>query len=96
MRPSVVVLGFVMGSSAAITFALLGVAIVFGLLRADHPELANELPELLVNLAMFSVLTALAGASFYGQLRQRVWRLAAVVALVVGLAAVAWFQWPDR
>jgi predicted benzoate:H+ symporter BenE len=85
-----------MGSSAAITFALLGVAIVFGLLRSDHPQLAMELPQLLVNLGMFSVLTAVAGASFYGQLRQRAWRLGAVVALVVSLAWVAWFQWPDR
>jgi hypothetical protein len=85
-----------MGSSAAITFALLGVAIVFGLLRSDHPQLATELPQLLVNLALFSVLTAVAGASFYGQLRQRAWRVAAVAALVVGLLLMVWFQWPDR
>jgi hypothetical protein len=94
VRPSVVVLGFVMGSSAAITFALLGVAIVFGLLNKDHPQLAMELPQLLVNLAMFGVLTAVAAASFYGQLRRRAWRLGAVLALVAGLIVIAWLQWP--
>ncbi len=95
MRPSVALLGFVMGSSAAITFALLGVAIVFGLLRTDHPELSSELPHLLVNLGMFSALTAIAVASFYGQIRERGWRRVAVAALLLALAGVAWFHWPQ-
>lgn len=94
MRPSVVVLGFVMGSSAAITFALFGVAVVFGLLRTEHPQLSAELPRLLVNLAIFSALTAISIASFYGQLRGRGWRRIAIAALLAGLAAIAWFHWP--
>jgi Na+-transporting NADH:ubiquinone oxidoreductase subunit NqrB len=94
MRPSVVVLGFVLGSSAAISFALLGVAVVFAILRAEYPRLGTELPELLVNLAMFSVLTALAGASFYGQLRNAVWRRVAIGMLLLGLAFIAWVHWP--
>jgi hypothetical protein len=94
MRPSVVVLGFVLGSTAAISFALLGVTVVFGVLRPEHPRLASELPQLLINAAMFSGLTAVAGASFYGQLRQTVWRHVAIVALLVGIALVAWFHWP--
>ncbi len=95
MRPSVAFLGFVMGSSAAITFALLGVAVVFGLLRTEHPELSAELPQLLANLGIFVALTAVAGASFYGQLRERGWRRAAVAVLLLGLAGVAWFHWPQ-
>jgi predicted benzoate:H+ symporter BenE len=94
MRPSVVVLGFVLGSCAAISFALLGVTVVFSVLGTEHPRLASELPELLINVAMFSVLTAAAGASFYGQLRETAWRHAAVVTLLVGIALVAWFHWP--
>jgi len=94
MRPSVVLLGFVLGSCAAITFALLGVTVVFGVLRTEHPRLASELPELLTNVAMFGVLTAAAGASFVGQLRQTPWRHAALVALLVGIASLAWFHWP--
>lgn len=95
MRPSVALLGFVMGSAAAITFALLGVAVVFGLLRTEHPELSAELPQLLLNLGIFSVLTAIAGASFYGQLRERRWRRPAVGVLLLALAALAWFHWPQ-
>jgi hypothetical protein len=94
MRPSVVVLGFVLGSCAAISFALLGVAVVFGVLQSEYPRLGAETPELLVNLAMFSVLTAVAGASFYGQIHNAAWRRAAVVALLLGIALVAWFHWP--
>ena len=39
MRPTVVVLGFVLGSAAAITFALAGTAIVFVALRSEYPRL---------------------------------------------------------
>jgi Ca2+/Na+ antiporter len=94
MKPSVVLLGFVLGSAAAITFALAGVAFVFALLRAEHPSLQAELPSLLLSLGMFTVLTALAGASFYGSLRTTKWRQIALGFLLIGLAAVGWFHWP--
>jgi hypothetical protein len=94
MRPSVIVLGFVLGSCAAISFALLGVTVVFAVLRGEHPRLAVELPELLINAAMFSGLTAVAAVSFYGQLRERVWRYAAITSLLIGIALAAWFHWP--
>jgi len=94
MRPSVVVLGFVLGSSAAISFSLVGVTIVFGLLRGEHPRLAAEMPALLLSGGLFMLLTAAAGASFYGQLRHTPWRGVAVAVLLAGLAFVAWFHWP--
>lgn len=87
-------LGFVLGSAAAITFALGGVTIVFALLRAEHPRLQTELPSLLLSLGMFTVLTAVAAASFYGQLRTATWRKFAVGILLLGLAAIGWFHWP--
>ena len=43
MRPAVVVLGFVLGSAVAITFALAGTAIVFVILRSEYPRLDGEL-----------------------------------------------------
>jgi hypothetical protein len=95
MRPGVVVLGFVMGSAAAITFALLGTVIVFVALRAEYPRLEGELRPLLVSAALFSLLTAAAGGSFYGELKVRRWRGGALVALVAMLAAVAAYHaWP--
>jgi hypothetical protein len=89
MRPAVVVLGFVLGSAAAITFALGGTAIVFFLLRGEHPRLESELGELLVNVALFLTLTAAAAASFVGEIRQHAWRGRSVMALLAVLAAIA-------
>jgi hypothetical protein len=94
VRPSVVLLGFVLGSTAAITFGLLGVALVFTWLLADYPRLESELPALWRSLAMFAALTGLGALSFYGQLRAKVWRQAAIGALVLGIAVVGWFHWP--
>jgi hypothetical protein len=95
MRPAVVVLGFVLGSAAAITFALAGTTIVFVALRAEYPRLESELRPLLISLGLFSLLTAAAGSSFYGELRERGWRRVALAALLAMLAAVAAYHaWP--
>jgi hypothetical protein len=94
MKPSVVLLGFVLGSVGAITFGLLGVAVVFVWLLPEYPRLASELPALWHSLGMFSGLTCVAGLSFYGQLRVRPWRSAAIAALLLGIALVGWIQWP--
>jgi hypothetical protein len=94
MRPSVVLLGFVLGSAAAVTFALIGVAVVFAVLRPDYPRLQTELPTLWVSLGMLASLTVVAAASFYGQLKMTVWRRVAVTALLLGIGAVGWFHWP--
>ena len=98
MRPGVVILGFIVGSAAAITFALLGTAIVFAVLRSDYPRLQTELGPLLISMGLFSLLTIAAGGSFYGELRQRGWRRPALLTLCVVLAAVvayhAWLR-PD-
>jgi len=94
MRPSVALLGFVLGSAAAISFALAGVSVVFVVLRSEYPRLDSELPALLGNLAMFGTLTGVAGAAFYGQIRRAGWRWAAHGALLLGLALAAWSYWP--
>ena len=95
MRPAVVILGFVMGSAAAITFALAGTAIVFFALQAEYPRLESELRPLLISLGLFSLLTAAAGSTFYGELRERGWRRRALAALLAMLAAVAAYHaWP--
>jgi hypothetical protein len=94
MRPSLVLLGFVLGSAAAITFGLLGVAIVFLWLQPEYPRLESELPSLWLSLAMFTVLTGAAALSFYGQLKLAVWRRPVVAALLLGIGAVGWYHWP--
>ena len=95
MRPTVVILGFVLGSAAAITFALAGTTIVFFALRSEYPRLEGELRPLLISLGLFSLLTAAAGSSFYGEIRERHWRRAALGALLAMLVAVAAYHtWP--
>lgn len=95
MRPAVVVLGFVLGSAAAITFALAGTVIVFTVLRDEYPRLDAEMVPLLVSTGLFVLLTAAAGASFYGELRARGWRRAAHAVLAVMLTVVAvYYAWP--
>jgi hypothetical protein len=94
MKPSVILLGFALGSIAAITFGLGGVAVVFLVLQSDYPRFATEIPPLLGSLGLFAALTALAAASFYGQLRERVWRRYAIAGLLLALSGTAWFYWP--
>ena len=87
-------LGFVLGSAGAITFGLLGVAVVFTWLLPEYPRLDNELPTLWRTLGMFAALTGVAALSFYGQLRMAGWRWAPIVVLLLGIAAVGWILWP--
>lgn len=95
MRPAVVVLGFVLGSAAAITFALAGTMIVFVILRSEYPRLESELGPLLTSVVLFSLLTVAAAGSFYGELKGRRWRWRALAALLVMLVAVAAYHaWP--
>jgi hypothetical protein len=88
-------LGFVLGSAAAITFALAGTAIVFAALRSEYPRLEGELMPLLVSLGLFSLLSAAAGLSFYAAIKQRPWRFWALCALFAMLLTVATYHaWP--
>ena len=92
MRPTVAILGFVLGSAAAITFALAGTAIVFTVLRSDHPHLDAELAPLIINLALFASLTATAAACFYAETKERPWRRGAWLTLALSLAAVIAYE----
>jgi uncharacterized transporter YbjL len=89
VRPAIVILGFILGSAAAITFALAGTAIVFVVLRAEYPRLESELAPLLISVGLFTLLTLAAASTFYGEIRRRGWRRGALAALCVMLAAVA-------
>jgi uncharacterized transporter YbjL len=94
MKPSAMLLGFVLGSAAAITFALFGVTVVFMFLKPQYPRIDRELPALGLSLGLFAVLTCAAGASFYAQLHATPWRRPAIALLLLGIAAVGWYYWP--
>jgi hypothetical protein len=96
MRPLVVLLGIVMGSTVSIAAALLMTGTVFLLLPEYGPQLADERGPLLVACLLSLVLAGIAFASFYGELRSRSWRIPAHGALVVMMTIVLWTYWPKK
>jgi hypothetical protein len=96
MRPFTVLIGIVLGSAASITFGLLAVLIVFGVLAARHPDLTRELPHLALSLVTFALLTTTSAGSFFGQIKGRRWRGWAHAATAATLSAVVLMFWPHR
>ena len=94
MRPLVVLLGIVMGSTVSIAVALLLTGVVFLLLPEYGERLADERGALTAACALSALLAGVAITSFYGELRLRGWRFAAHGALTLALAGVLWVYWP--
>jgi hypothetical protein len=94
MRPAVVLVGFVLGSAAGITFSLFGVLVVYAVLRSEHPRFAAEIGPLLIHLTLFAVLAIVAAVTFYAELRHLAWRIACRVALMGALTGLVAFYWP--
>ena len=68
MRPLVVLLGIVMGSTVSIATALLLTGVVFLLLPEYGARLADESRSLTTGCVLSVLLAAIASASFYGEL----------------------------
>ena len=86
--------GFVLGSAAGITFSLFGVLIVYLVLRSEHERFAAEIGPLVTHLTLFTALTSVAALTFYAEVRRFPWRTAAHVVLAGVLASVVAFYWP--
>ena len=95
MRPSVILIGAILGTAGSIVFSLIGVGGIYLVLGSSYPRLEAEGASLLVNLAFFGTLTVFAALSFYGALKERPWRTAALAPLVVTLGVIGWYYWPD-
>jgi hypothetical protein len=96
MRPLVVLLGIVMGSTVSIAAALLMTGLVFLLLPGYGERLADERAPLMVACTLSVILAGVATTSFYGELRSRRWRHAAHLALALMLAIAFWTYWPKK
>jgi hypothetical protein len=94
MRPLVVLLGIVMGSTVSIAVALLLTGLVFLLIPDSSSRLADEHGPLGMACLLAVLLAAIAVTSFYGELRRRTWRLAAHAGLALMLAIALWSYWP--
>ena len=95
MHPFTVILGVILGSLFSIGFSLTVVLLVFWILRGDHPRFDSELPELFRATLIFCGLAIIAGASFLGTIRGRLWRYAVLALLWAGLLATGWYYWPE-
>jgi hypothetical protein len=96
MRPLVVLLGIVMGSTVSIAAALLMTGLVFLLLPGYQERLADERAPLLLACTLSVILAGVASTSFYGELRARRWRFAAHAALTLMIAIALWTYWPRK
>ena len=96
MRPLVVLLGIVMGSTVSIAVTLLLIGVVYLLMPEYSDRLAEERGQLLAACLMAVFLAAVAVTSFYAELRTRSWRYGAHVALALVLATVLWVYWPRQ
>jgi hypothetical protein len=96
MRPLVVLLGIVMGSTVSIALGLLMTGAVFLLLHDSDSRLADESRPLAATCLVSVILAAVAAASFYSELRGRRWRFLAHGALVALLAFAVWTYWPKN
>jgi hypothetical protein len=94
MRPLVVLLGIVMGSTVSIATALLLTGVVFLLLPEYGERLAEERQPLMVACLLSVLLAGVAATSFYGELRVRSWRYAAHGTLLAVMAMALWTYWP--
>jgi ABC-type molybdate transport system permease subunit len=94
MRPFAVLNAIVFGSSAAITFGLGGVIVIFLVLKGRYPEMLGEFGALLQGGAMFALLTAASGTSLFATLKHRAWRHAAQVAMWLCVLALVFLYWP--
>lgn len=95
MRPLAVLNAIIFGSAAAITIALLGVVVIFLVLKGGNPELRNEFPALLQGSAAFAVLAAVSGVSLLALLKTLKWRWLAQAGMWAVTAGIALLYWPE-
>jgi hypothetical protein len=94
MRPLAALLAILMGSAVALATGLLMTFIVILFLPADEARFAPERPVLIRAVVVFTLFAAATAASFYGEQRQRPWRLGAHAATLAMFAVTVWLYWP--
>jgi hypothetical protein len=95
MNPLAVLNAIVFGSATAITFGLVGVVVIFLVLKGSNPTMGGEFPTLLRSSAVFAVLAAVSGASLLALLKSLKWRWLAQAAMWLVVAGIALLYWPE-
>ena len=94
MRPLAALLAILMGSAVALASGLVLTWIVILLLPADDARFAPEQPALIRAVVVFTLFAAVTAGSFYGEQRERRWRLGAHAATLAMFAVAVWLYWP--
>jgi hypothetical protein len=94
MRPLAALLAILMGSAVALAAGLLLTWIVILFLPAEEARFAPEHAALVRAVLVFTAFAAATAASFYGEQRERRWRLAAHTATLAMFALSVWLYWP--
>jgi hypothetical protein len=94
MKPLTVLIGIVMGSAVSLAVGLLMTFIVVLLIPEHADRLAAEKAPLVEAILLFTLLSAAAGTSFYGELRRRAWRFSAHAGMLAMLGVAFWMYWP--
>lgn len=94
MRPLAALLAILTGSVLALAIGLFLTWVVILFLPSEQARFAPETPVLLKAIAVFSLFAAVAGASLYGEMRERAWRAAAHLGTVAMFALAVWVYWP--
>ena len=94
MRPLALLLGIALGSAVSLFVGLSMTAVVLLLLPEFKDDFAGEWRPLMIGIGSTFVLTAIAAASFVGELKGWRWRRAAQGLLAVAIAALLWRYWP--
>jgi uncharacterized membrane protein len=94
MRPLAVLIGIVMGSTVSITVGLLLTGITLLFLPEHLDRIAPESRPLAKAFVLMLALAAASGASFYGELHLRRWRILTHLTLIALLGLTGWLYWP--
>lgn len=94
MRPLAALLAILTGSVLALAIGLFLTWVVILFLPAQEARFAPEHAALLKAIGVFSLFAAVSGASLYGEMRSRRWRLAAHAGTVAMFALAVWVYWP--
>lgn len=84
-----------MGSAVSLAVGLLLTWVVLLFLPEYAEELAQEQGPLAQAILIFTLISAMAAASFYGEIRERRWRLATHLATALSLSVAIWTYWPN-
>ena len=83
-----------MGSTVSLAVGLAMTWIVFLFMPEYRDRLAAERAPLLSAVLLFTLISAAAAGSFYGEIRTRRWRLPAHAVMVALLGVAVWVYWP--